>query len=142
MRAGGGEEWWLSPKYISSMKPSESSVWLELKIKERGSVLCAVRLLAAGLAGIHRCFFGRFQKAPKQIRMVPLACRETCVSAYSIIYSTVLHKMAEKCSHFLVKLIRNISVMSNNNDKFAIVKNCSVKSNKNLNLLNFFCVRK
>lgn len=42
----------------SSMKPPQSSVWLEL-----GFMLCAVRLLAAAPPGI--CSFGCFQKVNK-----------------------------------------------------------------------------
>lgn len=98
---------WLSPKCVISIKAAKSSVWLEEKIKERGSVLCAVRLLAAALSGIRRCFFGCFQKAPKQTGMVLLTGHKTCVSAYSLIHSTVLNKMAERCLHFLIKRIQN-----------------------------------
>lgn len=47
------------------MKPPQSSVRLEQKIMELGFMLCAERLLAAALAGICRCSFGCFQKAPK-----------------------------------------------------------------------------
>ena len=120
-----------------------SAAWSLLKVqcgwsrKSRSGALCCVLYacwqpvwLAFTVA-----FFGCFQKAPKQTRMTLLACRKTCVSAYSIIHSTVLHKMADKCSHFLVKLVQNISVMPQNDDKITIFKNFSVKSDRNVNLL-------
>lgn len=92
---------WVGSKCVTSVKPPKSSVWLAQKIKERGSVLCAVRLLAAALAGIRHRFFGRFQEAPKQTRMALLTGRKTSVSARSIIHSTVLHKMAGSVHIFL-----------------------------------------
>lgn len=70
MRVGGVVL--LRPKCVISLNPANSSVWLKQKVKEWGSVLCAVRLLAAALAGVCRCFFGCFQKAPKQTRTLLL----------------------------------------------------------------------
>lgn len=66
-------------------------------------VLNCIRLLAAALAGISHCFFGCFQKDPKQTGMAVLAGRKTCVSAHSIILYTApcFTKMA---GHFYISL--------------------------------------
>lgn len=52
--------------------------------ENQGAGLCP---LAAAPAGIRRCFFGHFQKAPKQTGTALLTGRKTCVSAYSVMGS-------------------------------------------------------
>lgn len=105
---GGGR---LSPECVSSTKPVKSSVWLEQKIKECSSELCYVRLLAALLAGTHQCFFGHFQRVPKQTGMALLTGHKTCVLNYR---QHCTSQRARKRPRFLIERMFKVSRLLQN----------------------------